>query len=236
MNDWWARHGGGATEAPNDPSSPDATDTEEVVGDTVEAFRTALRRGDEIDSATDLEDESPLSDNPSDMDSLDYFAPAFRRALGPDENKTEPASCADENGESAEDPSGAGLDYFGPAFHRALGTDDGAMPADETGTRPEADASRTDNQEDVRSSSPSLEYFAPAFRRALGNPSTSEEREQGGDEAAQGAVRRFKDAMKDVSHLARLELPSLPRSGSNLDRIGDCLFGAQHRDLAANGC
>lgn len=189
--DWWARHTGGA---PNDVSVLD-TDEEELVTDTVAAFRAARQAG----SVSDPHVREGGRDTPAAEDSLDYFAPAFRRVLGEDERaKDVQAQEGLERDEQKKDVPGTSLDYFAPAFQRVLREDGGSAAASGAAE----DISETDEVT-------SLDYFAPAFRRVLDDQArpTTEMNNRGFSSDAQTTVLRFKEAMKDMSHRARLKRP-----------------------------
>jgi hypothetical protein len=83
----------------------------------------------------------------------------------------------------------------------------------------------------------SLDYFAPAFRRALGDEKspTTETDDRCLSIDAQKAVRRFKEAMRNVSHRAGLEVPGFLYTTFSLDRIAAHLFEAKSRDLVVHG-
>lgn len=219
MADWWARH----TSEVAHPSVGEALTThteEEVIGDTVSAFRTALQQTDGVESPADLQSggASEISDD-APADSLDYFAPAFRQVLGREERRAD-THTAETEGDPTRAAAGAdeatpaaSLDYFTPALPSASGQDD---PADAISgafvTLGEEIGPDTDETEGGERS---LDYFAPAFRQVLGrrqhaDPESPETQAQ--EEESEGAVKPLKEAIAGMSERGIERLPGEERS------------------------
>lgn len=255
MADWWARHAnGGGDQSGNAPTL--RTD-ENVVGDTVAAFRVALRRAEGVESAADLQqdDTPPGSNDEASSDSLDYFAPAFHRALG--RTASNPDVGGPEKGGDATDESTRGdrddassaesLDYFAPAFHRALGRDTAANAKIRYDASTEAGEGVGEDAVDAEESTESLDYFAPAFRRALGRGGNAGSQRFGRDadndaSRDRSAKKRIGETMQGLSgkgfkRLSGLKISDASRSDLDLDRLAEPFFTSQSRELVGvNGC
>lgn len=219
---WWARHTGGI---PEEVSVLD-TEAEDLVTDTLTAFRAALQQAENADSAPDLEVQKRDRDTSAGEGSLDYFAPAFRQVLGGEQSaETVGGGDGARREEAQPEEASDSLEYFAPAFHRALGTDAGAAAVSgaKEGSETEENAS--------------LDYFAPAFRRVLGDqerPTTETDDRRLSTDGQTGRLRS-KEVMKDMSRRAGMEGDGVFRSGLNLDRIADCFFTSQSRSLVVSG-
>jgi hypothetical protein len=245
MADWWARHTSGAAR----PSVGEALTTrtdEEVIGDTVSAFRTALRRTDGVESPADLQsDGATETGNDAPADSLDYFAPAFRRALGREERRAD-THAVETKADSARAAAGAdeatpaaSLDYFTPALPSASGQGD---PSDAlSGAFATLGEEAGPDTEETDAAERSLDYFAPAFRRALGrrqhaDPESPEARVQ--EEEPQGAVEQLKEAIEGMSErgierFSGEERPEETELSLDLARLAERLFTGPPRGCAS---
>jgi hypothetical protein len=206
MADWWARHTSGGTRPSVEGALTTRTD-EDVIGDTVSAFRTAVRRTDGVESPADLQsDGATETGDDAPADSLDYFGPAFQQVLGREEHRADTHAAETEadptrtDVRSEEAAAAASLDYFTPALPSASGQDD---PSDAlSGAFVTLAEDVGPDTEETDAAEPSLDYFAPAFRRALGrrqhaNPESPEARVQ--EEEPQGAVEQLKEAIEGMS-------------------------------------
>lgn len=223
MADWWARHtDGGASSSVEEALTTHAD--EEVVEDTLSAFRTALRRADGIESAADLHGEAANAQDEEPSASLDYFAPAFRQALGREERHTdthaaETEGTAQPEGKTPEES----LNYFAPALPGASGQDEQADPV--RGAFVEMGEEMSEDTEETEAPEHSLDYFAPAFRRALGDdrhPDPDPNGARVSDETRQGAVAQLKEVIEGMSERGLVQLSGLKRSelsGFDLDRL-----------------
>lgn len=245
MADWWARHTSGGARPSVEEALTTRTD-EDVIGDTVSAFRTALRRTDGIESPADLRcGAASEAGDDAPADSLDYFAPAFRQVLGREERRADTRTAETEadpartDVRSEETAAATSLDYFTPALPRASGQADpaGAISGAFVTLGEEAgpDTEETDAAER------SLDYFAPAFRRTLGrrqhaNPESPDARVQ--EEEPQGAVAQLREAIEGMSErgierFSGEERPEETDLGLDLARLAERLLTGPPRGCAS---
>lgn len=236
MAEWWARHTERAASSSSEEASTPHTD-DDIVEDTAAAFRTALRRTDDVESAADVQGDAAIETDDAPSDSLDYFGPAFRQALGDEEGCREEchrdAHTAETRGEGAqgtparseEEAPAESLNYFVPALPSGSGREEQAEAV--SGAFVEMGEEMGEDTEETENLDHSLDYFAPAFRRALGEEQRSDSDPIGlwiNEEMHQGAAEQLKEVMEGISERAEV-------SDFDLNRLTEPFFASTSRKL-----